>query len=1061
MSYSTWAQKPIISNIDQTTGTVRSLVTINGSGFSSDKSKLLVRFGNVLGIIVRSSENSIDVWVPPGVNYDNVSVTNLTSKLTGYSSQFYMLSYGGESFTTDKVTNLAIKTGGPLNSEFLEFIISDLNNDHKPDVVASNTLGTGVYTSVNTSASSNELTTNFKVTNLSSGTSYFAEGDFNGDGKLDFAVVRGGSPSDRVYIFTNTSVDGEVITYSSKVINLVVQANNLQKVAVGDVDNDGKPDVLVADNSDDNIQTENNLVHIFRNISSGGGTAFEDKPITLKIKITTEAEKSFHEGTHSLEVKDLDGDNYPEIVTSPNQGNAVCIYKNNSIPGKISFVKDQVIPVSGPVQELKVGDINSDGKADIFVTRPLRNQTNHIIGLLNSSSSGDITFSDPKSISINKTIWDLAFGDLNGDGNLDIVYSTRDAVPVVGVLINSSSGNDFTFSEYQLPSEYAHHAIKVRDVNFDGRPDILVSQFDGNLGVYINKNCIHPAILPSESVTICQDAEYILNATKGIGLTYSWTLNNEPVTNLVNDKSLLKVNGSGDYRVTVTSDNEACKNTSIPVNVSVISGVSPTKPTASNAGPICEGAEAALFVETPDAGVSFNWKGPDGFSSTEQNPVIQNLTAEKTGKYIVEVISPDGCQSKKDTTVLELNLIPEIAITGPDAICNGQDVVLEVASYPNYSYSWKFNGQVLANKQSSSITINKTGSYQAIIERFNCANNSAAFDLASIPLPTASFTADDILCQNDTIGISNNSQIPDVDKQVYYKWNFGDGSTSHEKDPIHKYTKKGKFNIVLRVGYENTTCISEAVNVVDVMAATPVEIVSERDIFCKGDSVLLTVDGDFSQVLWDNGDNDLSTYAFNSGEFGIKVTDYNGCNSYDKVLLRWYDVIEDLEILTGSGDTVINIGDTIRLISNYENLNNYHWYPSSSLSDTTIYNPIAKPLSTTTYILEVKNTNGCLSVAEKTIIVEGDGPQLKADKLFSPNADMVNDYWEIEDIFSYPDNVLAIFNRQGEKVYEKNSYANEWDARFNGEDLPEGVYYYVLKFKNTGGMQTGSILVVR
>src|SRR5690606_32143601 len=70
---------------------------------------------------------------------------------------------------------------------------------------------------------------------------------------------------------------------------------------------------------------------------------------------------------------------------------------------------------------------------------------------------------------------------------------------------------------------------------------------------------------------------------------------------------------------------------------------------------------------------------------------------------------------------------------------------------------------------------------------------------------------------------------------------------------------------------------------------------------------------------------------------------------------------------------------------------------------------------------------------------------------FSPNGDGVNDFFKIECIENYPDNVLQVFNRWGNLVFETKAYANDWDGTPKGRAiiqkdklLPVGTYYYLL-----------------
>jgi gliding motility-associated-like protein len=62
---------------------------------------------------------------------------------------------------------------------------------------------------------------------------------------------------------------------------------------------------------------------------------------------------------------------------------------------------------------------------------------------------------------------------------------------------------------------------------------------------------------------------------------------------------------------------------------------------------------------------------------------------------------------------------------------------------------------------------------------------------------------------------------------------------------------------------------------------------------------------------------------------------------------------------------------------------------------------------------------------------------------FTPNNDGVNDLLNIRNIEAYPDNEVLIANRWGDIVYQVRNYTNDraWDGRFQGNLLPQGVYY--------------------
>ena len=1045
------AQKPIITSFEPKATTVREKVTINGTGFSNDKSKLVVKIGDIKAPIINSTENSIDIGVPAGINYDQISVTHLSSRLTGYSSDFFMLSFHGRDFVPEKVISRQYETGGPINGTFLDFIVTDLNDDYRPEIVSSNDYGMGIYSSLNNTEenSTDELTLVSKTTSISTATKYFAQGDFNGDGKTDIAVTRGGTPVDRVFIFTNNSTSSS-ISYNSKVLNLeVAGSNNLQKVSVADIDNDGRPDVIVADNTDDGISSSNNVVHIFRNTSSGGTTSFSSDYYTVKLS----DDPNFSNGAQYLDVKDLTGDNLPDVALAPPFGGVVKILQNESVPGIIKLSIKSSFAVAGPLSDVQIADINRDGKNDIVATKQQKSGTNYVHFLMNKSAdNGNPDFST-SNVSINKLLDGIEIGDMNGDGNVDVTYSTRDDVPVLGVLINQGNGD---YEDFTLGAMSKHFQIRMKDVNADGRPDVLVAQANGKLGIYINRNCVFPDLTPAEDVTLCNGSEYFLNAPRGRYLNYDWFVNGNQVTG---NLAAIKATSSGEYTVKVRSDLGTCSEVSAPVKVNFIAGTPPVV-TASNDGPACEGGNLQLKASLV-SNATYRWTGPNDFTSSQQNPIVNGFDAAKAGKYIVEVKVNGGCTGNKDTTSVEMVSLPSVDVSGPNTICNGQSVNLSVQNYPGHTYYWKFNGNKISGATNPSVTVDQVGTYNVVVSKDGCQKMSDDFEIASYPLPTVAFTADQSICMNDTLTITNSTTVPDQNNPVYYEWYFGTGNPVKDKNPVFAYKVSGDFTIKLKVGYENSTCYSEATQPISVVGADPLSITAPVTQFCKGDSVLLTASGDFENYNWSTGDVGKEVYVTEQGEVSVSALNPTGCKSVANKLLTWKPIPLPIEIITEPADTILAFGDTRKLLPQNVSYTIYNWTPDIYLDDPTYKEPTAKPFKTTTYTLKAKDEGKCWAFGEITLIVDGEGPQLAADKLFSPNGDGMNDLWVIKDIEQYK-NQIAVFNRQGEKVYEVTDYFNDWDGRSSaGRDLPEGVYYWVIKYQETNTSQGGSVLITR
>lgn len=63
--------------------------------------------------------------------------------------------------------------------------------------------------------------------------------------------------------------------------------------------------------------------------------------------------------------------------------------------------------------------------------------------------------------------------------------------------------------------------------------------------------------------------------------------------------------------------------------------------------------------------------------------------------------------------------------------------------------------------------------------------------------------------------------------------------------------------------------------------------------------------------------------------------------------------------------------------------------------------------------------------------------RVKVSEAITPNGDGINDRWYIQDIATYPQTEITVYNRLGVRVFShKGNYQNNWDGTFNGKPLP-------------------------
>ena len=82
----------------------------------------------------------------------------------------------------------------------------------------------------------------------------------------------------------------------------------------------------------------------------------------------------------------------------------------------------------------------------------------------------------------------------------------------------------------------------------------------------------------------------------------------------------------------------------------------------------------------------------------------------------------------------------------------------------------------------------------------------------------------------------------------------------------------------------------------------------------------------------------------------------------------------------------------------------------------------------------------------------------------TPNGDGYNDFWQIDYLNQYEGVHIEIFNRWGSRLWQADSPNIEnWNGKYNGEDLPVGTYYYIISFPDGSNKDplTGPVTIVR
>jgi hypothetical protein len=291
--------------------------------------------------------------------------------------------------------------------------------------------------------------------------------NLTGTGLPDLVIANFGSGS--VSVFMHGATPG---TYNSA--GDIVTGGQPNQVVAGDLNGDGKPDLVLAD-----MSSSGNVIVLMADPASPGKFL---APMKLPTGLTTP----------SVAVADLNGDGAPDIVaatfdSSGNNGAVTIFYQNPHQRG--TFQAPVSFPAGAQPQSVKIADVNGDGLPDIVVANfgPGGDGTG-MAGVSVLLQNADGSFQLPVTYSTPGASIDVAVDDVDGDHKEDIVVANLapGATGSVSVLLQDPAhpGTFLPATNYAALGQPL--SVVIADLNGDGLPDIAIA--DGpSAGVLFQK----------------------------------------------------------------------------------------------------------------------------------------------------------------------------------------------------------------------------------------------------------------------------------------------------------------------------------------------------------------------------------------------------------------------------------------------------------------------------------------------------------------------------------------------------------------------------------------------
>ncbi len=389
--------------------------------------------------------------------------------------------------------------------------------------------------------------------------------------------------------------------------------------------------------------------------------------------------------------------------------------------------------------------------------------------------------------------------------------------------------------------------------------------------------------------------------------------------------------------------------------------------------------------------------------------------------------------------------------------------------------TWAATGNTTPAQSYSSL--NQTTCYRVIVQNGAFPPDTSTITCITVYLPSVggNITGGGTFCVNSGTGTLNLSG--NTGNVSFWEYSTDGGATwTNVPDTTTALTYSGiTQNTIYRAIVRNgPACPSDTSSQASFIIDPPSDAgtVLGSDTVCAGaNSGTLTLSGtigtttgwifstDFG-ATWQSIANTTSTLSYSNL---TQTTLYeaiaqNGTCGADTSLPAGILVITPAPVFAGN-DTTITSGQSATLHG--MGTGSVSWTPAGSLDSNTVFSPVATPSSTTIYTMAVTNSFGCISTDAVTVNVIIPVFNGMVANLISPNGDGINDAWYIQNISSFPDNEVHIYNIYGNEVYAKKGYTNDWQGTYNGADLPDGTYYYVLKLDSTNPVIKGSIDIVR
>ncbi len=512
----------------------------------------------------------------------------------------------------------------------------------------------------------------------------------------------------------------------------------------------------------------------------------------------------------------------------------------------------------------------------------------------------------------------------------------------------------------------------------------------------------------------------------------------------------------------------------------------------SGGGTFCAGSGPGSLTLAGYTGSILYWQSSTDGGSTWTT--IPNTTATEsylniTTSTIYWAIVQNGAMCPTDTsTQASFTIDPSTtpgSISGAASVCSTANAgILTLAGFTGTILGWSFSTTggppwtPISNTTPAQSYVNLTTTtwYHVIVQSGSCPPDTSADAIITVSPPSlaGTITGGGLFCGIPATGVLTLSGNTGSVTSWASSTNSGASWT-----PISNTTTSETYTALpVTTWYyaivQSGACAADTANIeiINVAPNTVAGTVSASAVVCSGanlDTLLLTgnvggvtgwiisIDGGLTWVPISNTTDTLIYSGLTVTTMYAAIVQSGSC-AIDTTAAVTITVLPPFTVFAGN-DTSIAAGQTLPL--NGIGTGIPVWTPAGTLDNPNIFNPNATPTNTTTYVLYVTDVNGCVNSDNIVVTVIPLSFNGIVSNLFTPNGDGINDNWYVEGILNFPENEVFVYNIYGNQIYTKKAYANDWQGTYNGAELPDGTYYFVIRFDKPERIVKGSVDILR